>query len=402
MKLLLIDVRGLQAEAIGPYGNRWVETFTLNALAAQGVVFDRHLSVHPETGRAHAAWRSGRYQFTPSTGPIDLLALVRGRGVRTYLLVDTSRPAPEEFSVGWDQVRECADTPETLEAAQELLARLHGEPSWLVWLELAALLPPWQVSPEIVDAYFGNLPPEEEEMTEEDDEDEEEFVDEDDLLEEEEQHEPLMDPAAGAVDPKDDELYLRVQKSYAAAISQVDILLGHLLDGMPDDVLVVLTADAGQSLGEHGVIGADGASLHAEVVHVPLIFAGAGFRAGRHVGSLTASVDLGPTIAELAGTTWPDAQGRSLVKLLSEDESAPRPYIAIGGGESLAMWTPERTLIVPAQGDARLYVKPDDRCEVNDVQQHEADRAEGMARTLRAFAEASARAGALEVPALEP
>ena len=54
MKLLLIDIRGLQAEAIGPYGNRWVETFTLNALAAQGVVFDRHLSVHPETGRAHA------------------------------------------------------------------------------------------------------------------------------------------------------------------------------------------------------------------------------------------------------------------------------------------------------------------------------------------------------------
>jgi arylsulfatase A-like enzyme len=396
MKLLLIDVRGLQAGATGPYGNRWVETFTLNALAAQGVVFDRHLVAHPEPGRARAAWRSGRYQFAPSPGAADLLALLRERGVSTHLLVDASRPTPAEFVAGWDHLGEYADTAATLGAAQELLARLHGEPSWLVWLELAALLPPWQVSAQIVDAYFGNATPEEEEI----DEEEEEFIDEEDPLEDEEQHEPLMAPPAGPVDPADDDLYLRVQKSYAAAISEGDILLGRLLDGMPDDVLVVLTADAGQSLGEHGLIGADPISLHAEVVHVPLIFAGAGCRAGRHVGALTAAVDLAPTIAELAGATMPDAHGRSLLRLL-EGEEAERPYIAIGGGAELAMWTPERTVIVPAEGEPRLFVKPDDRCEVNDVQQHESDRAEGMARTLRAFVEASERAGPMEVPTLE-
>ena len=397
MKLLLIDVRGLQAGAIGPYGNRWIETFTLNALAAQGVVFDRHLSVHPEAGRSRAAWRSGRYQFAPSPGAADLLPLLRGRGVSTHLLIDTSRPTPAEFAVGWDHASEYADTAATLEAAQVLLARLHRGPSWLVWLELAALLPPWRVSPEIIDAYFGSSTPDEEDE-EEDDEEEEEFIDEDDPLEDEEQHEPLMDPPTGAVDPADDDLYLRVQKSYAAAISEVDILLGRLLDGMPDDVLVVLTADAGQSLGEHSLIGA-AASLHAEVVHVPLIFAGAGCRAGRHAGALTASVDLGPTIAELAGATMPDAHGRSLLRLL-EGEEADRPYVVIGSGAELAMWTPERTAIVPAEGEPRLYVKPDDRCEVNDVQQHESDRAEGMARTLRAFVEASARTGPMEVPEL--
>ena len=101
-------------------------------------------------------------------------------------------------------MQEYADTAATLEAAQDLLARLQGEPSWLVWLELAALLPPWQVSPEIVDAYFGNLPHDEEDIEEED------------RLEDEEYHEPLMDPPSGTVDPADDELYLRIQKSYAA------------------------------------------------------------------------------------------------------------------------------------------------------------------------------------------
>ena len=330
MKLLLIDVRGLQAGAAGPYGNRWVETFTLNALAAQGVVFDRHLSVHPEPGRARAVWRSGRYQFAPSTGCPTCSRCCGAGACPTHLLVDTSRPTPAEFAAGWDHASEHADTAATLDAARDLLARLHGEPSWMVWLELAALLPPWQVSPEIVDAYFGSPPPTRRKIggggrgrrktsTRKT------------LLEEEEQHEPMMDPPAGAVDPADDDLYLRIQKSYAAAVSEVDILLGRLLDGMPDDVLVVLTADAGQSLGEHGLIGGAG-SLHAEVVHVPLIFAGAGCRAGRHVGALTASVDLAPTIAELAGASMPEAHGRSLVRLLAGEDAADRPYVAIGGG----------------------------------------------------------------------
>ena len=106
--------------------------------------------------------------------------------------------------------------------------------------------------------------------------------------------------------------------------------------------------------------------------------------------------------AELAGATWPDTQGRSLVRSLAEDEAVERPYVVVGAGGSLAMWTPERTLIVPVEGEPRLYVKPDDRCEVNDVQQHETERAEGMARTLRAFVEASGRVGVLEMPALEP
>ena len=135
---------------------------------------------------------------------------------------------------------------------------------------------------------------------------------------------------------------------------------------------------------------------------MPLIFAGAGCRAGRHVGTLTASVDLAPTIAELCGATMPEAHGRSLIRLLVEEESSARPYVVIGAGGSLAMWTPERTAIVPAEGEARLYVKPDDRCEVNDVHQHETERAEAMTRTARAFVEASARAGVMEVPALEP
>ena len=47
-----------------------------------------------------------------------------------------------------------------------------------------------------------------------------------------------------------------------------------------------------------------------------------------------------------------------------------------------------------------LFVKPDDRWEVNDVVQHHLELAEGLERTLRGFVEAAGRVGPLEAPAL--
>ena len=66
-------------------------------------------------------------------------------------------------------------------------------------------------------------------------------------------------------------------------------------------------------------------------------------------------------------------------------EERGREFVALAAGASLAAWTPERTLILPEEGEPRLYVKPDDRCEVNDVRQHEIDRAEAIEAELRAF-----------------
>jgi N-acetylglucosamine-6-sulfatase len=52
-------------------------------------------------------------------------------------------------------------------------------------------------------------------------------------------------------------------------------------------------------------------------VHVPLLIRGPGVPAGATAAALAASVDLAPTLAELAGTTLSiDPDGRSLVPLL--------------------------------------------------------------------------------------
>jgi hypothetical protein len=58
----------------------------------------------------------------------------------------------------------------------------------------------------------------------------------------------------------------------------------------------------------------------------------------------------------------------------------------------------------PAPGDpprpAQLYVKPDDRWEVNNVLQHHLELSEHLEQTLRGFVEATTRPGPLQLPLL--
>ena len=60
---------------------------------------------------------------------------------------------------------------------------------------------------------------------------------------------------AGPIDPRDDTLFLRLQSSYAAAVSYLDAGVGRLVEDLgdrADDVVLLITSDSGQQLGEHG------------------------------------------------------------------------------------------------------------------------------------------------------
>lgn len=111
-------------------------------------------------------------------------------------------------------------------------------------------------------------------------------------------HEPLLPPEryverhAPGVDPSDltyalnrfnrgeDVDWDAYRKLYDAAIDYMDDVVGELLDylaarGERDDTVVVVTADHGEHLGEHGLAG-HCLSVSEELVHVPLIAAGPG------------------------------------------------------------------------------------------------------------------------------
>jgi arylsulfatase A-like enzyme len=246
------------------------------------------------------------------------------------------------------------------------------------------------VPAEIQDAYFSEATDEEEEES-----------DEDDQTEESEPLTPISDVTTGQIDREDDYLYLSLQTSYAAAVSYVDAAIGQLLEALDgleggDDILLILTTDTGQNLGEHGIVGMCLPWLHDELIHLPLLLRVPGVEAGRRVYALTQAVDLAPTIADWFQAPLDGFQGRSLLPLVRGEAESIRPFacaaLQIADALEYALRTPEWAFLLPVNPGAddadrspQLYVKPDDRWEVNNVLQHHLELAEQLERALRAF-----------------
>jgi arylsulfatase A-like enzyme/Flp pilus assembly protein TadD len=107
------------------------------------------------------------------------------------------------------------------------------------------------------------------------------------------------------------------ERPYDGEIAYTDAQVGRLLDdlsrrGVLDRTLVVVTADHGESLGEHGEQ-THGLFLYDAAIRVPLILRLPGaIPAARRFGGLVSGVDLVPTVLDLmALPPLPGSQGRS-------------------------------------------------------------------------------------------
>ena len=410
MKILVLNADALHVGYLGCYGNEWVATPALNRLAAEGVVFDQHYADGPATARS--CW-TGRYHFptaeqTSTTALPDLRPLLEASGVPFVWVRHPSGPAER-----------------TLEATQEALAQLGAAERWLVWVDLPSLMPPWQVADAFLGRYFTESAAPEPTAEEESEEDEEAFdeeaFDEDDEAPEEENAEesltPLTDASSGPIDTEDFTLLERLQLTYAAAVTQLDASIGTLMahlgrQGLLEELVVIVTAERGLPLGEHGFVGDDRPWPHDELIHLPLLLRLPGHPdAGLRIGALTQPVDLLPTLLDLLGLPEPASHGHSLLPLLRGEKEQVRAYACAGlaQGEHVewALRTPEWGFLLPVHGPGdkvargpQLYVKPEDRWEVNNVVQHHLEFAERLEQTLRAFVEATGKPGPLEPPAL--
>lgn len=127
---------------------------------------------------------------------------------------------------------------------------------------------------------------------------------------------------------------------YAAAVHALDRRLGAFFEELRqrdlwDDAVVVVTADHGEQLYEHG--GWDhGFTLFDEELHVPLIIKlPHGRRAGHEVTGVVSLIDLMPTLLALAGAPAVEAaQGRSLVPQLDGADEEGVSYA------TAAKWNP--------------------------------------------------------------
>jgi arylsulfatase A-like enzyme len=100
------------------------------------------------------------------------------------------------------------------------------------------------------------------------------------------------------VNPLEAEDLALIGSLYDATIGYGDELMARVLDAA-GDALVIVTADHGQQLGEHGLIG-HFFSVYDALAHVPLLVRHPALPAGR-VERPVQSIDLYPTVLEAAG-----------------------------------------------------------------------------------------------------
>ncbi len=100
----------------------------------------------------------------------------------------------------------------------------------------------------------------------------------------------------------------RLRAVYLGLIAEVDHHVGRIVaalvaGGVLDETLVVFTADHGEMLGEHGMLGKSG--FFRPAFHVPLIVRAPGGVRGRVVDRFSEHVDLMPTILDTLGLDVP-------------------------------------------------------------------------------------------------
>ncbi|WP_379024397.1 sulfatase [Parapedobacter deserti] len=141
-------------------------------------------------------------------------------------------------------------------------------------------------------------------------------------------------PTTVTAEPFPDSLTRKLIHGYYAGASYVDTQIGKVLDelaalGLDDNTIVVLWGDHGYMLGDMGMWTKH---VNYELANrIPLIIAAPGVaRAGSHTDQLTETVDIYPTLVELAGLPIPDVQqpfdGLSLVPVLSNPETRIRDH----------------------------------------------------------------------------
>ncbi len=121
-----------------------------------------------------------------------------------------------------------------------------------------------------------------------------------------------------------------IYRSYYGAISHVDHEIGLLLDtldasGQADNTLIVFTADHGDQLMEHGIMGKN--CFFEPAVRVPFMVSLPGRIKPSHHDELIETVDLLPTLFEFIGLPEPrECQGRSFAPLIADLGRAYTPH----------------------------------------------------------------------------
>jgi arylsulfatase A-like enzyme/Flp pilus assembly protein TadD len=273
--LLLITIDTLRPDRLGAYGGRDGLTPTLDALARRGALFTHAWSHAPITLPAHASILTGLIpphhgvhnngSFRLGSEPPTLAERLRSAGYRTAgfvgaFVLDARFGLNRGFEEYDDQLTDARQAPTfhfverpadvVLRRATAWIARAGSTQPWFAWVH-------------------------------------------------------LFDPHAPYQAP---ESHRRGRTPYDAEVAWTDAALGAALKdlenrGQLSRTVIVVTADHGESLGDHGET-THGLFAYDATLRVPLIIAGPGIEA-REVATRAGHVDILPTLLDLLGIEPP-------------------------------------------------------------------------------------------------
>ena len=201
-----------------------------------------------------------------------------------------------------------------------------------------------------------------------------------------------------------------IAAAYDEEILTVDRSIGRLVAGLRErdlweGSLVMLTADHGEELFEHGGF-EHGHTLYQELLHVPLVVWGPGVRRGWEE-ALVSLEDLAPTILEAAGLAVPPAMtGRSLWANLRSAEPLPaRSLVAEGilsGPEQRALLRWPMKLVESVRAPPKLFDLRADPGERHDLAPRSEAMVRGLAQQLQRLSPGSKSGEAGEAVELPP
>jgi len=354
--VILIISDTLRRDALSCYGGNWVHTPHLDRFAEQAVIFDNAFVSSFPTVPLRNDVLTGRYTFTyKGWSPIDADAVTLQEtlgkaGILTSLVVDTPHP----FTPGYNYQRDFA-------VWQVIRGQEHdGFRSAPREVKLPCAPHKLREGEKIVTQYLRNVARRRQEedyfvaqtMTaaatwlEENHDGRRFFL----YVDTFDPHEP-WDPPRYYVERYDpgyegeEVIYPRYdlwrqflserelqhcRALYAGEVTLVDRWIGFLLDRVASldlvkNTAVIIVADHGFYLGEHGYIGKSlirgdshqSLPMYSEVARIPLLVYLPGCRGGSRVKALVQPVDLMPTVLELLGVEKPaSVESPSLVPLL--------------------------------------------------------------------------------------
>ena len=222
----------------------------------------------------------------------------------------------------------------------------------------------------------------------------------------------IGDPAAPYQPPPEDAAP-HVERPYYGEVAFVDRALGRLFDRLTSltrPTLVIVTADHGESLGDHGEP-THGLFAYESTLRVPLILArvvpdrGEASAAGLVIGSSVRHIDILPTMLDVAGVTPPATiAGASLRDVISGGGRAvdrPTYFEALTANRERG-WAPLRGVIEQRTKYIELpipelYNLARDPGETANLAPAQSERAASLAGRVRAMQDAAPRAVA-DVP----